>query len=591
LNMGVRWDIWTPLADRNNTGLGFDFDKRAYVLGSDLSNFISRGVTLPVLLTGLENFGGKVETYQEAGVPQGMVNMNWHDFGPRVGFAYRALDGAKAFVVRGGFRISHYPGTILSTYDSISQPQIVRNTFTNSVTNTALSPDGLPNYGLRSVPQYTAGLNTPDSIINTNDTRLLRRGGFQAYRMDPNLPTQEVYDWNFTLEKELMANTVLRLGYVGNNSRNIPINVNKNSASNSYIWYVTKRTPTPTGAYANVAMRPYDQQVYGNITSVEGVGFSWYNGVSIGIERRFSRGYAYQFFYDTGNALEAVDSLPGANEYLPGAVPTDDAARMRFLNYRRETAVPSGTGGVGTPKHRVRWNFLAELPFGRGKKLASNVSGVVDKIVGGWQVAGIGYLVSRYWTLPTNVYPTGNPIEVYGYKYPIQDCRSGACWPGYLWWNGYIPSNKINSYDANGKPNGVMGVPSDYKPAASYLIPYGQTTLPAGAPANTKISSYWDSNNVWIPLNNGSVQRTTYNDNYHPWRNQVMYGPLQWFQDASLFKFINFTEKVKLRINVDFFNVLNHPNNPAGIANTGILATQNSDNDARITQLSLRLSW
>jgi hypothetical protein len=59
---------------------------------------------------------------------------------------------------------------------------------------------------------------------------------------------------------------------------------------------------------------------------------------------------------------------------------------------------------------------------------------------------------------------------VYGYKYPIQDCRSGNCFPGYLWWNGYIPANRINSVDASGKPNGIMGVPADYKPAQAPLI-------------------------------------------------------------------------------------------------------------------------
>jgi hypothetical protein len=136
-----------------------------------------------------------------------------------------------------------------------------------------------------------------------------------------------------------------------------------------------------------------------------------------------------------------------------------------------------------------------------------------------------------------------------------------------------------------------MGVPSNYKPAAQPLIPYGTTAPQAFAPANTNVKSFWDTNTVWIPMTSGNPQRTTYDPGVHPWRNQVMYGPLQWFQDASLFKIINLTEKARLRFNVDFFNVLNHPNNPAGIANTGILATQNSDNDARMTQLSLRLTW
>ena len=36
--------------------------------------------------------------------------------------------------------------------------------------------------------------------------------------------------------------------------------------------------------------------------------------------------------------------------------------------------------------------------------------------------------------------------------------------------------------------------------------------------------------------------------------------------DASLFKFTNITEKVALRLNIDFFNVLNNPNNPTAVS-------------------------
>jgi hypothetical protein len=136
-----------------------------------------------------------------------------------------------------------------------------------------------------------------------------------------------------------------------------------------------------------------------------------------------------------------------------------------------------------------------------------------------------------------------------------------------------------------------MGVPSDYKPATSFLIPQGSTTLPANAPANTVISSFWDTNNVWIPLTNGVVQRQPYDDGLHPWRNQYMAGPRQWFQDVSLFKFIPIKERVTLRFNLDVFNVFNNPNNPTAIAGTGVLSTRNSGSAARIMQLALRLNW
>jgi hypothetical protein len=123
------------------------------------------------------------------------------------------------------------------------------------------------------------------------------------------------------------------------------------------------------------------------------------------------------------------------------------------------------------------------------------------------------------------------------------------------------------------------------------MIPWGSTTLPPNAPANTVLSSVWDTNTVWLPLNNGTVQRTTFNDNLHPWRNQFRMGVNQWFLDASVFKFASITEQVTLRFNADFFNVLNNPNNPTGIAQDGLLSTRNSGSAARTMQLTIRLIW
>jgi hypothetical protein len=145
-----------------------------------------------------------------------------------------------------------------------------------------------------------------------------------------------------------------------------------------------------------------------------------------------------------------------------------------------------------------------------------------------------------------------------------------------------------------------MGVPENYKPAAQPLIPWGSTELPPNAPPGTNVQSFWDTNTAWIPLTNGTVQRTTFNDNMHPWRSQQMFGPGQWSQDASLFKSVMLTERIRLRFNMDFFNVFNHPNDfntprpndpsPATM-DDGILSTRNSAIPARVMQLGVRLSW
>jgi hypothetical protein len=270
-----------------------------------------------------------------------------------------------------------------------------------------------------------------------------------------------------------------------------------------------------------------------------------------------------------------------SNYFLPGAAPADPEQQNRFLNYARDT---------GTPKHQMRWNWIADMPFGRGKKFGGNSRGVVEKLIGGWQIAGTGNWRSNYFALPTGIYPNGNSIEMYGDKYRIEDCRSGACFPGYLWFNGYIPANQINSVDRNGRPNGIMGVPENYKPAGTPLIPWGATSAP-NMPAGTNLSGFWDTNNVWVPLNNGTVQRVTFNDNMHPWRNQFFRAPNQWGVDASLFKFVSLTERITLRFNVDVFNVLNHPNDPISVDQTGVLTTRNSGSSARVMQLTARLTW
>jgi len=519
-----------------------------------------------------------------------MQHQNWKELGPHVGFAYRALDGKKAFVIRGGYRKSFYAQKLQDWVGSESGSIPVSANFQNTVSNTALSPDGLPNYGLRSPQVYRAGINTPSSIINTTDTRALSRG-FNVGLLDPYHTEAIVQDWNFTIEKEIGNNTIVRVGYIGNHGSNQQQEVHYNDSTPDYVWLATTKTPVPGGAFANVATRPYDQQVYGNITLYAPTGYSNYNGAQFELEKRFSKGYSYQIFWNVGNTYlinqdvddsQGLESMPSINTFLPGTVPTDFDARNRFLNYHRDN---------NTAKHAIKWNFIVELPIGRGKKLLGNSRGIVDKLVGGWQVSGLGNTRQPYWKLPTTNYPTANPIEFYGFQYPIQDCTSGSCFPGYLYYNGYLPANRINSVDANGKPNGYMGVPANYKPATAPLIPAGQTALPANAPAGTNVSSFWDTNTVWVPLSNGTVQQTTFNNNLNPWRNQYHVGPWVWGQDLSAVKFVNITEKILFRFNVDFFNALNHPNNSAVTPTTGVLSLRNSGSNARVMQLGARISW
>src|SRR6185369_6597972 len=98
-----------------------------------------------------------------------------------------------------------------------------------------------------------------------------------------------------------------------------------------------------------------------------------------------------------------------SNQYLPGIVPADVSQRHQFLDYQREGS---------TLKHRVRWNWIVDLPVGRGKWLAKGFYGILEKIIGGWQIAGIGSLRSNWFTLSNSMYLTGQKMESYGYSHP-----------------------------------------------------------------------------------------------------------------------------------------------------------------------------
>ena len=586
LNLGLRYDFWPANREANNLLTSFDPSKKAIVLGTDLDTMYRLNATLPSVVNRMQSLGVKFISYKDAGIPQQLFRVPKTDFGPRLGFAYRIGASNREMVLRGGYRISHFtiPLRAWTAQQRQNAPYFAR--LQSSINGSDLSPDGINNYYLRSVPAIVAGVNSKDAINVNNVGSIVRGTPFQSY-FAQDQPDTRVQDWNLTIEKEFMASSVARASYVGNHTSNLELLYDFNGATPDYIWYVTKRQPLPTGEFSGVARRYFDQNVYGTLQEYRKDGWANFNGVSLELERRFNKGFAYQASYTMGNQLEAGGrqwrvTVPEVNSFLPGAVPADFDARNRFLNYRRSDEVP---------KHRVRWNWLADLPIGKGKLLGRNAGSGLDKFIGGWQIAGLGSLRSNYFTLPTGNYPTGTPIEFYGYKYPIQDCRSGACFPGYLWWNGYIPANRINSVDANGKPNGVMGVPANYKPAIAPLIPWGSTALPANAPASTAISSFWDTNNVWIPLNDGTVQRVAYNDGLHPWRNQYMPSVRQWSLDASLFKTITFHERFNVRFNADFFNVLNHPGNPNSIGGDGVLSVRNSGQAARELQLSLRVSW
>jgi len=103
--------------------------------------------------------------------------------------------------------------------------------------------------------------------------------------------------------------------------------------------------------------------------------------------------------------------------------------------------------------HQINANFVAELPFGRGKWLARDAGRALDAVIGGWQLSGLAR-----WT-------SGFPVSV----------GNGAIWPTNWELSGFaeqigkpipkktkMPGGSVNLFADPQGPNGIGAFRGDF---------------------------------------------------------------------------------------------------------------------------------
>jgi hypothetical protein len=303
-------------------------------------------------------------------------------------------------------------------------------------------------------------------------------------------------------------------------------------------------------------------------------GYSNTHSLQAEVERRFSKGLAFQWFYvftralttsDAGgfesgggsiNSINGVFQVPEAIQLFGGGNSSyDDRLKLGYQN------------STNIPPHQFRWNGVYDLPFGKGQKFGGNVSRLVDTLIGGWQIAGIGQWRSGFWSgISSGLYLFGNPSL-------SPDQRLELNFGGrrqMLWWAG----------DFN--PTMATGVDQS---ALQKLVPLDRSqrlARPIGASFDNRVPQ---------TLSDGSVRNTGVGEMVS-WNSRAFFlGPSAFTSDLSLFKNIAVTERVKMRFTADFVNAFNHPYNNGPNATTGLVDLSVQANDPRIIQFSLRLSF
>lgn len=257
LNLGVRYDIYSPMVEQHNRLANFDFQT---------GDFVAPGVT-----PGTSRSGDVVT--------------NWKNFSPRIGFAYSPGDDNKT-AIRGGYGIF---------YDE----QADQN-------DTELAYNDAP--GVYGSESFTAPLGPtpvmilsqgPSPIVFSNISNPTGRASAAYFHN----PTTYIQEWNLNIERQLGKNMVFQIGYEGTRGVHLTYLRNLNQAL----------TPTwenfagPTGNEG----RPYDSTVP-NIAAIrtEGHDISLINhGLQVRFEKRSAGGWSmlnsYTYQHTIGQATES----------------------------------------------------------------------------------------------------------------------------------------------------------------------------------------------------------------------------------------------------------------------------------------------
>ena len=570
LELGVRWDKWTPYKEKFNRLLNLDLrnyvGKMEVITPGSVRMEDLPGIP-PSVLASWAARGLTWKTAGEAGFPSSLLPADNNNFAPRLGAAFRITD---RWIIRSGYGVYYWTMPLSQILQSARTNPPLNLRFTNEIG----SHQGVdPTWALSHAPAPDEFLGK--AVVNTQGIVNLSRAAQPFMPWDVNTWSDNMaQEWAFTIERELMRDTALRMSYIGNRGSNLEQRWRWNDPET--VWNYQARTGLQAPSNADLR-RANPNWTSGCCNSpVRHNGYSNTTSLQAEVERRYSKGLAFQWFYtfsramttsDTGGYNFGSNNINSSGSGTAFAVPEPqvilgqpqltESQRLR-LGYANSDAVPA---------HRIRWNGIYDLPFGRGKKFGSGAGGALNHIIGGWQIAFIGDWRSGLWMgVSSGAYLFGDPSipsdqrpEVYIFGHPQR-----------LWFRGYFDPRLAATAD-QAKLQAL--VPAD--PGQRVLRPLGPNF----------------DNRLPQTLANGAVVQTNVNENLSWNARNFFRGPGSWNQDLSVFKNIQITERLRTRLTADFFNALNHPVDANPNATTGLQDLSTQVNSPRIIQFSLRVEW
>jgi hypothetical protein len=476
-------------------------------------------------------------------------------------FLNAVLPGEGRTVIRGGFRQSFINDSLVTVLNNAS----VGNAGLGTTASSALV-NGSPVLNLRLATSTLPTITAPTVNINRSfaDNNGPAFGFFgTVFAIDPNLKTPRVNEYNIGIQREIGFDTAIEIRYVGTKSTNLWRGIDLNQIdifSNGFLadfnraranLAATGNPATPGancpacgaltvfpllgsgGLLSNATIRNLIQQgqpgalaftyITNNLNGsipfrpnsntgaanlINNSGFSSYHSLQMEIRKRFSKGLFFQANYTFGKVLTNTQGISQANfePLLDNNQPNLEKARAPF-----------------DTTHAFNFNSIYELPFGKGKTFFGGAGRVANAFIGGWQVVGILAVTSG---APINIVDTTGTLQ-----------RAGR---GLQTATTSLSRDQIR--DLTGFFDfGARGIrffnPTILNSTTGRASEGGGTTA-----FNGQVFFNADPGRV------GNLGRFSIN------------GPIYVNLDASLIKNFSLTERVKLQLRFEAFNVLNRTN-------------------------------
>jgi hypothetical protein len=309
---------------------------------------------------------GTIELAGVNGVPRTIIDNNYKNFAPRVGFAYDVY-GKGRTVLRGGYGIFYF---------------LDRGGIDNQL-GQQVPFGGSVNYTAAQGYRFTfTGAAAPDQNNNANATGALPLPGFPNF--DPNnppaginsfavnrsekLPNVEQYD--LQVQQQFGTRTVMTLGYVGNKGTHLATG------------YIANTNPLGTSV---TAATPYPN--LGQVVLNQTDGVSHYNSLQAQLNYQATNALTLTTSYTWAHNIDNTDGYLGF--YAVSPIYLYDHAFNKGNSSLDQRNVFSGSA-------------LMVLPFGHGHRFGSGWNRGFELAAGGWQ---LNTVVSAQ---------TGTPLSVIG---------------------------------------------------------------------------------------------------------------------------------------------------------------------------------